>query len=112
MAIDNPAAVSTPKTTHQWDEDTVFFALGQPLRRRVFLKLARVGPKPGSQLTSGPQLGTTLKQLAILCKTGLVVKAPNPDDRRQPLYALAPLVPLTRTENGGVIDFGFCLLRF
>ena len=103
-----------PKTDingHQWDEDQVYHVLNHRFRRNMLLNLARNGPRPASQLRGTIKLGATIKQLVEMIKAGIVVKLPNPNDGRQPIYALASIVPFTKTEEGAVIDFGFCLVR-
>ena len=112
MADDN-SPLSSTQNAHQWDPDVVFWLLGDPLRRQLFFTLGRSGLKSGSELktSAARNLGATLKHLALMCEAGFIVKTANPKDGRQPLYGLAPLVPLKKTESGSVIDFGFCLLR-
>ena len=96
-----------------WDGDLVFSMAGDPLRRRLLLILAKGGAKTGFELKSnvGRQLGTALKQLAILCKAGMVIKLPNPKDGRQPLYQLAPNITVINTAKGPEIDFGSGVVR-
>jgi DNA-binding transcriptional ArsR family regulator len=96
-----------------WNEDVVFSALADPVRRRLLFSLARNGAQPASRLMSvaGRRLDATLKQLVTLRAAGLLVTTPDPQDGRRMLYALAPAVPLVKMETGVVIDFGFCRLR-
>jgi DNA-binding transcriptional ArsR family regulator len=102
-----------PGTVSPWNEDKIYAALGDPVRRRLLLALARGGPQPGAQLMGGVRhrLSATLKHLAAMRAAGLVVMRENPRDGRKLLYALSAAVPVTKTETGAVIDFGFCLLR-
>jgi len=37
--------------------------------------------------------------------------AENPQDGRLLLYHLAPAIPVTKTERGWEMDFGYCLVR-
>jgi hypothetical protein len=57
-------------------------------------------------------LDATLKHLTAMRSAGLLVIAPDPTDGRRMLYSLAPSVPVVKSPEGIVIDFGFCLLRF
>ena len=52
----------------------------------------------------------TLKHLTTLRDAGLLLTAPDPQDKRRTLYRLAPSVPVVKTETGMAIDFGFCVL--
>jgi len=42
----------------------------------------------------------------------LVVQQENRRDGRKYLYALAANLPLTRTDKGGALDFGFVAVRW
>jgi hypothetical protein len=88
--------------------------LGDPVRRRLLQSVARNGALPATRLVSAAQrrLDATLKQLVTLRDAGLLVATPDPQDARRMLYALASTVPVTKTESGLMIDFGFCLLRW
>jgi|APTNR8051073442_1049403.scaffolds.fasta_scaffold207073_1 hypothetical protein len=35
----------------------------------------------------------------------------TPQDGRRLLYRLAPAIPVTKTERGWEMDFGYCLVR-
>jgi DNA-binding transcriptional ArsR family regulator len=96
-----------------WNEDLIFSALADPVRRKLLFALARGGPQPASKLktVAGRQLDATLKQLVTLREAGLLVTTPDPQDGRRMLYALASAVQLAKTETGVVLDFGFCRLR-
>lgn len=96
-----------------WDEDLVFQTLGHRARRRLLVAIAAGGPRPAEDLTgaSGKRLDATLKHLVSLRAARLVVQQENPRDGRKYLYALAPNVPVTRTEKGLVLDFGFATVR-
>lgn len=95
------------------DPDLIFPMLADPVRRRLLLAVARNGGQPASVLKDGVgrRLDATLKQLKAMLDAGLLVATPDRVDKRRMLYALAPSVPVVKTETGAVIDFGFCLLR-
>jgi hypothetical protein len=109
--VQQPVSASANPT--QWSMDLIFLTLSNPMRRKSLLSLAHKGPQTADQLHGGPKyaLSTRIKQLSALCEAGLVQKSDNPSDRRKPLYALSPAVPLTKTDAGIFIDFGFCTLR-
>jgi hypothetical protein len=111
MPDSTPAAL--PAVINPWDEDVIYATLANPVRRRILLSLARNGPQTGAQLMGGVkrQLSATLKHLVEMRSAGLVMTHENPGDGRRLLYLLSPGVPLTKTEKGAVVDFGFCLLR-
>jgi hypothetical protein len=96
-----------------WNQDLVFGALGHRRRRGLLFSLARGGARPGSILTgsSNSRFDAALKQLAVLRKAGLVVTEEDETDGRRLRCALAPDVPLRKTPEGSVLNFGFCLVR-
>jgi DNA-binding transcriptional ArsR family regulator len=96
-----------------WDEDLIYETLANRARRRLLISLAAGGPQPAADLTgaSGKRLDATLKHLISLRAAKLVVQQENPRDGRKYLYALAPNVPVTKTEQGAVLDFGFVTVR-
>ena len=96
-----------------WDPDLIFLTLADPARRQLLLALAAGGPQPAADLlgASGKRLDATLKHLISLRAAGLVVQRENPGDGRKYLYALAPNVPVARTEKGVALDFGFVSVR-
>ena len=102
-----------PAAGSPWDEDLIYAALGDPVRRRLLLALARGGPQIGANLQIGlhHRLSATLKHLAAMRRSGLVLMQENPRDGRKCLYALAPAVPVMKTETGAVLDFGFLTIR-
>jgi len=53
----------------------------------------------------------TFKHLVLLVKAGLLVTAPDPNDGRKTRYGLSPKVPVTKTADGVVLDFGCCVVR-
>ena len=96
-----------------WDKDLIYSTLADPARRQLLVAMAAMGPQPAADLVgaSGKRLDATLKHLASLRAAKLVVQQENPRDGRKYLYALAPNVPVTRTEKGLVLDFGFVTVR-
>jgi len=111
--VQERVAITTDK--QQWDQDLVYNVLNDPCRRRILLALAQKGPQPAAAFSPGRgRMGTDviLKHLVLLRNVGLVMKQPNPGDGRCSLYALSPTVPIVRTAEGCVIDFGFCMVRF
>lgn len=93
-----------------WNQDVIYSVLNHPFRRHLLLSLAQKGPLPARQL-GGRRLGTTLKHLVLMIEAELVMKCPNPNDGRQPIYALTPAVPVVKTDSGVQLDFGFCIVR-
>lgn len=93
--------------------DTVYAALGDPTRRRLLQILAHGKGLTATILASnvGRKLDATLKHLVALRAAGLVITAENPNDGRRLLYHLAPAIPVTKTERGWEMDFGYCLVR-
>jgi DNA-binding transcriptional ArsR family regulator len=108
------ATPDSPQTPFAWNEDLIFEALADRPRRRILVVLAARGPTTASDLTGATnrRLDATLKQLVWLRNAGLVVQKENPGDGRKCLYALAPNVPLTQTEKGKALDFGFLAVRW
>lgn len=93
--------------------DTVYAALGDPTRRRLLQILAHGQALTATALAGnvGKSLDGTLKHLVALRGAGLVVTEENPQDGRRLLYRLAPAIPVTKTESGWEMDFGYCLVR-
>ena len=93
--------------------DDVFWLLGDPSRRRVLLALHGGAALAASQLrdTAGLQQSATEKHLTSLLKAGLVVAAPDEQDKRRMLYRLSPSVAVVKTGTGAALDFGCCLVR-
>ncbi len=93
--------------------DTVYAALGDPTRRRLLQILAHGKGYTATVLASnvGKRLDATLKHLVALRGAGLVITAENPQDGRRFLYHLAPGIPVTKTDAGWEMDFGYCLVR-
>jgi DNA-binding transcriptional ArsR family regulator len=93
--------------------DTVYAVLGDPTRRRLLQILAHGQAHTATTLAGnvGKRLDATLKHLVALRAAGLVITAENPDDGRRQLYHLAPGIPVTKTERGWEMDFGYCLVR-
>jgi DNA-binding transcriptional ArsR family regulator len=93
--------------------DTVYAALGDPTRRRILQILVSGKGLTATTLAGnvGKRLDATLKHLVALRGAGLVITADNPQDGRRLLYHLAPSIPVTKTEHGWELDFGYCLVR-
>lgn len=93
--------------------DTIYAALSDPTRRRLLQILAHGKAHTATVLASnvGKRLDATLKHLVALRGAGLVVTAENPQDGRRQLYRLAPSIPVTKTDTGWEMDFGYCLVR-
>lgn len=93
--------------------DTVYAALGDPTRRRILQILAHGKAHTATVLAGnvGKRLDATLKHLVALRGAGLVITEPNPQDGRRQLYRLAPSIPVTKTDQGWEMDFGYCLVR-
>jgi DNA-binding transcriptional ArsR family regulator len=93
--------------------DTVYAALGDPTRRRLLQILADGQGRTATVLAGnvGKRLDATLKHLVALRGAGLVVTAENPQDGRRLLYHLAPAIPVSKTELGWEMDFGYCLVQ-
>ena len=107
-----PPTLSAPPP-HVIPADTVYAALGDPTRRRLLQILAHGKAHTATSLAVnvGKRLDATLKHLVTLRTAGLVVTADNPDDGRRRLYRLTPTIPVTKTERGWEMDFGYCLVR-
>ncbi|MDB6028705.1 MAG: hypothetical protein JWM68_4928 [Verrucomicrobiales bacterium] len=60
----------------------------------------------------GKRRHTLLKHFKVLCKSGILLPKENPNDLRQPLYALVPSVVVCETEDAVTVDFGCRALRF
>src|SRR5438046_717496 len=103
--------ISIPASGSGLDRTAVMQALGDPLRWKVLALLADGKPLSVSDLATGTQRDPDLisKHLRVLRDAGAVTvgRDASKDARRQ-LYA----VPERFRVTAGVIDFGFCLLRF
>jgi DNA-binding transcriptional ArsR family regulator len=74
--------------------------VGDPIRRRILLSLARSGPQAACDLISRPGRTSTatLKHLAQMREVGLVIMKDNPNDGRKALYQLSLNIPLIKSE--------------
>ena len=95
----------------QWDQELVFTTLADANRRRLFLSLVRNGAQTADSLKGSQPVSSATKHLAVMREAGLVEISENPRDGRRYLYRLTPKVPVTKTEKGAVVDFGFCMFR-
>ena len=96
------------------DQNLIYAALGDPVRRRLLQILSDGTPRTVKQLA--PSVARTpdctLKHLTALRDATLVLTQPNPADSRRQLYLLPPTVKVTKTENGmREMDFGCCVMR-
>ncbi|MDB6029421.1 MAG: hypothetical protein JWM68_5644, partial [Verrucomicrobiales bacterium] len=85
----------------RWDADEVYLMVNDPMRRRIIRAFANGGWKMALELGVGPgnKRHTLLKHFKVLCKAGILVQKENPNDLRQPLYALVPSVVVCQTED-------------
>ena len=109
----DPLPSATAPVTLQWKPDEIFSVLAEPARRAILRSLALGKPKAASELRGATslRLDATLKHLAAMRSAGLLVTAPDSTDGRRMLYSLAPSVPVVKSPEGVVIDFGCCVLR-
>jgi hypothetical protein len=97
-----------------WNPDLIFSVLADASRRAVLAALARGGPQPASVLKNviGRRFDATLKQLVLMQKSGVLVTQADRTDGRRMLYALSPSLPVAKSEQGVVMDFGFVAVRW
>lgn len=111
-----PAALPTVSVTVKTvDVDTVFAALGDPSRRRILQGLSDGKPRIATIIRGfiGKRLSATIKHLAALKNSGLIISQKDPEDSRRQIYTLAPSILVAVAEDGRrTLDFGYCLLRF
>ncbi len=107
LQAENPSG-KTPR----WNEDLIFSAMVEHVRRHLLVALA-TGPKDGRELKEivRKSFPNTLKHLALLCKAGLVIKKENSSDGRKPFYALNPEIPPVVTDTLLILDFKDYLFR-
>ena len=96
------------------DQNLIYAALGDPVRRRLLQILADGTPRTVGGLA--PSVARTpdctLKHLTALRDATLILTQPNPADSRRQLYILTPNVKVTKTETGvREIDFGCVVMR-
>lgn len=102
-----------PTPSQTISNDTIFAALAEPGRRRMFLAMADGAFHAGPDLaaTADRKFGLARKHLEILVKSGLAVAEPNPKDKRGQHYKLAPWIRAETTPQGRRLDLGCCILR-
>jgi predicted transcriptional regulator len=93
--------------------DALNLALAESVRRRLIRTLADGQPRTAAELTanSGRALDATLKYLIHLRAAGIVIMFKNPIGSQRNRYKLNPAIPVTKTETGWEIDFGYCVVR-
>jgi DNA-binding transcriptional ArsR family regulator len=82
----------------KWDDDLVFHALGDPVRRRILFTLIKSGPKTTSELAPGKR-AAAFKHVAVLVHAGFVVQCGTKQDKRQVLYAVSPEFPISHNDS-------------
>lgn len=94
-------------------DDALYLALAESVRRRLIRALADGQPRTAAELTanSGRALDATLKYLIHLRAAGTVIMFKNPTGSQRNRYKLNPAIPVTKTETGWEIDFGYCVVR-
>ena len=113
---------SAAARAHAWDEELIFDALRESVRRQLLLSMAKNSflpasehhlSRPGGRLDKSAhgKVDYVLKHLAVMRKAGLVIQKENPRDGRRALYGLSPNVPVTVTEEFVIVDFGFIMFR-
>ncbi|MBA4149406.1 MAG: winged helix-turn-helix transcriptional regulator [Verrucomicrobia bacterium] len=102
--------VSLPPKTQLLDENVVFSILGDPLRRKLLMVLARKSAQPAADLHKTHQLCSTVKHLAVMRSAGFVIMAANPADGRRALYSLSPAISAVVSECS--VAFHFCFQSF
>src|SRR4051812_48602755 len=92
----------------QLDTDEIFRMVNDPHRRKIIRSLADGGWKTALDVNagSGRKRHGSLKHLTVLCNAGLLVKKDNPNDLRQPLFALAPEMTISRSAEVLTVGFG------
>jgi DNA-binding transcriptional ArsR family regulator len=105
---------AVPATPLQVDPDTVFFALGDPTRRRILMALAAGVPKTVTELLPATQtkFDATRKHLQELRKAKMVTMAPDPVDSRRQRYSLPPGVIADLSQPMRTLDFGCVVVRW
>ena len=109
-------------TPGKWNEELIFSVLTSQARRKLLVALATGGTQTGADLMHAGKargqcsgrsifLDSTLKNLKVMMKAGIVVRLENPQDRRRPLYALAPWIKVTINIHDTVIDLDVCVAR-
>lgn len=108
--VQNPAKVVT--TAPKWDEEMIYRVFNDSVRRHVLFTLAKQGPKTVRDLNPGGKFhDTVIKHLAVLRSAGLVTMKSDPTDGRRSIYSLSPAVLFKDTEEGRMMNFGFCMVR-
>jgi DNA-binding transcriptional ArsR family regulator len=84
-------------------------ALGNPVRWQAVKRLAGGAALSASQVASALKrdFDGVSKHLRVLRAAGVVASRPGEDQRFELYY-----IPATFRPQPGVVDYGFCLLRF
>jgi hypothetical protein len=109
---------STPKL----DEELTFSVLTLQARRKLLVALAAGGPQTGADLkhhgrgyrscsTQRNFTDSTIKNLKLMVKAGVVLELDHPTDGRRVLYRLSPRVKVSREGDDWVFDFEFIVAR-
>ena len=107
IVMDNTVTIPAPTL----NPDALMLALSDRYRRRILGLLAKGKPLSVSDVATGigRKIDGASKHLSVLRDAGAVVSQRNAfGDTRLQLYA----VPAQFLTAPGVIDYGFCLLRF
>src|SRR5688572_16065529 len=96
----------------QWTRKHVYFVLGDPVRRRIFLELAQGKAMGASDFKTVQRSRDGIsKQLGKMRKAGLLLAEIDPSDFRKSLFELPPWLPIKTTPTGRIVDFGFIIVR-
>ena len=92
-----------------WDADVIFKLFKDPVRRGLFLALARHGSLPPSKLKDiiRRDIDTTIKRLRVFRSNRLVEMTNDTVDTRRQFCSLASTVPIVKTDKGRVLNFGY-----
>lgn len=112
MSEPTPLQIVTT-TVRTVSEDAVFAMLSEGNRRSILRALADGQLHHAPSIGAGGRLQRDLarKHMAALVKSGLVEAQPDPQNGNRQLYRLAPMVKVTTTPEGRMLDFGYCILR-
>lgn len=103
-----PEFPDSPIPPRRTDANAAYAAFRSPIRRRILAELADQFPHTTFQLGDVLDLSRAIVRahLEVLCAADLVVREPNPVDRRQALYRPEPSIRVAKTADGVWLDFG------